>query len=73
MVARRGRHHTVGFLLGAQGGDLVIGTAQLEGVHRLQVFPLERHVVAESLGEFFQALQGGHPRRLIDGGEQHLA
>ncbi|MNL90035.1 hypothetical protein D3C87_2207690 [compost metagenome] len=51
----------------------MIGAAQLEGVHRLQVFPLERHVVAESLGEFFQALQGGHPRRLVDGGEQHLA
>ncbi|MNO76790.1 hypothetical protein D3C76_678720 [compost metagenome] len=50
MVAGRGRHHAMGLLLGAQGGDLVIGTPQLEGVHRLQVFPLERHLVAESLG-----------------------
>ncbi|MNH20128.1 hypothetical protein D3C79_798850 [compost metagenome] len=73
MVASRGGDDTVILLLLGQGGDLVIGTAQLEGVHRLQVFPLEGDLVAEPLGQFFKGLQGRHPRRLVDGGEQHLA
>ncbi len=73
VVAGRGGDDAALLLLLGQGGDLVVGAAQLEGVDRLQILPLEGHMVAEPLGEFFQGLQRCHPRRLIDGGEQHLA
>ena len=73
VVAGGGGDDAALLLLLGQGSDLVVGAAQLEGVDRLQILPLQADVVAEPLGEFLQGLQGGDPRRLVDGGEQHLA
>ena len=73
VVAGRGGDDAAFFLLLGQGGDLVVGAAQLEGVNRLQILPLQADVIAEPLGEFLQGLQRGDPRRLVDGGEQYLA
>ncbi len=73
VIAGGGGDDAALLLLLGQGGNLVVGAAQFEGVDRLQVLPLQADVIAEPLGEFFQGLQGGDPRRLVDGGEQHLA
>ena len=73
VVAGGGGDDAARLLLLGQGGDLVVGAAQLEGVDRLQILPLQADVIAEPLGEFLQGLQRGDPRRLVDGGEQYLA
>ncbi len=73
VVASRGGYDAARLLLLGQGSDLVVGAAQLEGVDRLQILPLQADMVAEPLGEFLQGLQRGHSRRLVDGREQHLA
>ena len=47
MVAGRGANHAAGQLGRAQLNHLVVGAAQLEAEHRLLVFALEQHRVAE--------------------------
>ena len=48
VVARRGADHAACSRARRQVGDLVVGAAQLEGEHRLQVFALEQDRVAET-------------------------
>ncbi len=58
MIAGRGADdpalcHRIG-----QVRDLVVGTAQLEREHRLQVLALEQHGVADAPGQAWRGLQG---------------
>jgi hypothetical protein len=52
---------------------LVVGAAQLEAEHRLLVFALEQHVVAEAARQAARRLQRGFTRHVVDaGGEDAL-
>ena len=73
VVARRGGDDPLGPLLLGQTGNLVIGAAQLEGVHRLQILALEHHMVAQTVRDLLQHLQRGDLGHLVNRGEQDLA
>ncbi|CAM3558653.1 hypothetical protein PSFL111601_28355 [Pseudomonas floridensis] len=73
MVARRGRHHAASRFLGRQLRQLVIGAANLEGEHRLQVFALEQHLIAEPLGQLPRALQRSFDGDVVDAGGEDFA
>ena len=66
MVAGRGGDHAGGKLLRRQMRHLVVGTAQLEGEDRLQVFALEHHRAADSGGQGLGALQRGFEGDVVD-------
>ncbi|MNE30145.1 hypothetical protein D3C80_1236460 [compost metagenome] len=66
MVAGRGGHHATGQLLWGQLGELVIGAADLEGEHRLQVFALEQDVVAQALAQLAGGLQRGFDGNVVN-------
>ncbi len=66
MVAGRRRYHTTGSLLVGQLRQLVIGTANLEGEHRLQIFALEQDSVAQSLGEKGRRVHRGFHRHIVN-------
>src|SRR3569623_1021147 len=51
MIAGGGGDYALGALRCAQVDDLVIGAAQLEGDHRLQIFAFQQHVVVETRGQ----------------------
>ena len=53
--------------------DLVVGTAELEGVHRLQVLPLEEDGVVETLGKLLELLQRRYHRYIVNRRKQDLA
>ncbi|CAM3335916.1 hypothetical protein PSFL111601_19885 [Pseudomonas floridensis] len=73
MVARRGGHYATSRFLGRQLRQLVIGAANLEGEHRLLVFALEQHLIAEPLGQLPRALQRSFDGDVVDaGGEDFL-
>ncbi|MNZ76598.1 hypothetical protein D3C78_951110 [compost metagenome] len=57
MVAGRCGDYATGQFLSTELGQLVIGTANLEGEHRLQVFTLEQDVVAQTLAQLAGGLQ----------------
>ncbi|MCY1366143.1 hypothetical protein D9M69_530240 [compost metagenome] len=57
MVARRRGDHAASAFFVAQLGQLVVGAANLEREHRLQVFALEPNAVAQPLGELAGRLQ----------------
>lgn len=66
MVTRRGRDHAARTLFGSQLGQLVVGAANLEREHRLQVFTLEPDLVAQPLGELAGGLQRGFYGNVVD-------
>ncbi|MNM68223.1 hypothetical protein D3C81_797750 [compost metagenome] len=57
MVAGRGGDHATGQFFRRQLGQFVVGTANFEGKHRLQVFTLEQDVVAQTLAQLAGGLQ----------------
>ena len=56
MVASRSGDNAMATLLLIEAGNLVVSSAQLEGVDRLQILSLERHMVAQAVGELLQNL-----------------
>ena len=62
MVPGRGRDHATGPLVGVEARHLVVGAADLEREHRLQIFTLEEHGVAETGRE----VHGRVERCLVD-------
>ncbi len=66
MVAGRCGDHAARTLFIAELGQLVVGTANLEGEHRLQVFTLEPDLVAQSLGELAGGLQRGFHGNIVN-------
>ncbi|RMO18328.1 hypothetical protein ALQ47_05252 [Pseudomonas cichorii] len=70
MVACRSRHHAASQFFRAQLRQLVVGTADLEGEHRLQVFALEQYLVGQPLGKLAGALQRGFDSDVIDAGSE---
>ncbi|VVP47573.1 hypothetical protein PS732_05312 [Pseudomonas fluorescens] len=66
MVARRRGDHATGALLVGQLGQLVVGAANLEGEHGLQVFALEPNVITQPLGELASILQRGFYGNVIN-------
>jgi hypothetical protein len=51
---------------------LVVSPAQLEAVHGLLVFALQKHLVAQALGQVFGRFQGGLGRHVIDLGVENF-
>jgi hypothetical protein len=49
-----------------QMGDLVIGPAQFEREHRLQVFALEQHAVAKPARQAWRRVEWGLDRDIVD-------
>ncbi|MNI01789.1 hypothetical protein D3C73_546430 [compost metagenome] len=66
MIARRSRDHAASLLRLAQLHQLVVGTADLEGKGRLQVFALEQDLVAQGFGQGRCRLQRRAHGQLID-------
>ncbi len=66
MVTRRGGDHAAGELFGRQLRQLVVGAANLEGEHRLQILALEQNLVAEPLGKLAGGLQRGFDGHVVD-------
>ncbi len=66
VVARRGGDHAARQFLGAQLGQLVVGPANLEGEHRLQVFALEQDLVAQALAQLPGTVQGRFDGDIVD-------
>src|SRR5262245_45105270 len=52
--------------LGGQLRQLVVGAANLEGVHRLQILALEQDLVAQTLGKLTGGLKGGFHGDVVD-------
>ena len=72
MVAGRGGDDAAAQLFGRKTGHLVVGAAQLEGKHRLQVVPLEQHAVAQAAGKAHGLIQRGLDGHVVDPAQQHL-
>ncbi|KPB92289.1 Uncharacterized protein AC502_5511 [Pseudomonas syringae pv. maculicola] len=73
VIARRGRDHAACGLFCGQLGELVVRAANLEGEHRLQIFALEQHLIAQPLGQLTSAVQRGFDRYVVDArGEDFL-
>jgi hypothetical protein len=70
VVAGRGGDHTARRRGGAQVRDLVVGAAQLEGKHRLQVFALEPQLVPEALREARHRIERRFDRHFVHPGRQ---
>src|SRR5690606_28679778 len=68
---RGGNNAALLFSLG-QLGNLVVGTTQLEGKHRLQVLPLEQDPVIKAAAELMRLIYGGFDSEIIDFGVQDL-
>ncbi len=66
VVACRGGDHATGQLFRGQLGQFVVGPANLEREHRLQVFTLEQNLVAQPLAQLPGALQRGFYRNVVD-------
>ena len=68
MVSRRCSDHAFGELLFAEAEHLVVGPAQLEGKHRLQIFPFQQYPVTETLGQLCGLIYRGFHHQIIDTG-----
>lgn len=66
MVARRRSDHATGTLFVSQLGEFVVGAANLEREHWLQIFALEPDVIAQPLGELASVLQRGFYGNVIN-------
>ncbi|MNH31116.1 hypothetical protein D3C79_914510 [compost metagenome] len=67
MVAGRRGDHPALALGRAQAAETGVGTADLEGKGRLQVFALEQHLVAEAARQGRRRLQGRFDRQVVHG------
>ena len=70
MVARRAGDNAMGFLLVGQLGNLIVGSAHLEGAGHLQIFRLQVHLAAGiNVGRVYQVGHADdvfeHIRRMI--------
>ncbi len=72
VIARRCRDHATRQFLGRQLRQLVVGAANLEGEHRLQILALEQNLVADSLGKLAGGLQRGFDGDVVDAGSEDL-
>jgi len=73
MVAGRSGDDATGQFLCAELCQFVVGAANLEREHRLQVFALEQNLVVQALGQLPGGLQRGFHRNVVDArGEDHL-
>src|SRR3569832_572494 len=66
MVAGRRGDHAARTLLRTHVHDLVIGAAQLEGEHGLQVLALQQHVIAHTLGQAAHHIERRLYRHVVD-------
>ncbi len=66
MVASRGGDYAASQLFCGQLRQLVVGPADLEREHRLQVFALEQDLVAQAFAQLPGAVQGGFDGNVID-------
>ena len=66
MVAGRGGDYATGLLFGRKLRQLVVSPANLERVHRLQVFTLEQNLIAQTLGQLIGDVQRGFHRHVVD-------
>ncbi|MCY1361949.1 hypothetical protein D9M69_486450 [compost metagenome] len=66
MVAGGGGDHAALQLLAGQLRQLVVGAANLEGEHRLQILALEQDLVAQPLGKLAGRLQGSFHGDVVD-------
>jgi hypothetical protein len=73
VVACRHRQYAGRALGLAQSGHLVVGAAQFEGKHRLQVFALEQHAMANTSRQSSCFGQWRLDRHLVDARSQHGA
>ena len=71
VVARTGGDHPPLEFIGAEVGHAVVGAAQLEREHRLQVFPFQQHVVADAAREIRRHLKRRLDRHVVDAGAQN--
>ena len=72
MIASRCTDHAFGLLLFGKLRNPVIGTANLEGKHRLKVFTLEQNIVAKALGQTTGFSQGCFDGHVIDARIENL-
>jgi len=73
VIARRSGDHATRQLFRAQLRQLVVRATNLEREHRLQVFALEQHLIAEPFGQLASAVQRGFHGHVVDaGGEDFL-
>ncbi|MNF33118.1 hypothetical protein D3C84_139260 [compost metagenome] len=72
MVAGRGSDHALGALLLVQLRQAGIGTANLEGERRLQIFALEQDLVRQLLAEGPGRLQGRLLGHIVDRSRENL-
>ena len=68
VVARRRRNNARSTLRWCQFGDAVVGTAQLEGMHRLRILALEPDLVAQPARQLGGRVQGRHAGHIVDRG-----
>ncbi len=73
MITRRCRHHAPCSLLCGQLRELVVRPANLEREHRLQVFALEQHLIAQPFGQLASALQRRFDGNVVDAGGEDFA
>ncbi len=66
MIARRCRHYAPCGLLRGQLRELVVRTTNLEREHRLQIFALEQHLIAQPFGQLASALQRRFDGNVVD-------
>ncbi|MCY1439036.1 hypothetical protein D9M71_552550 [compost metagenome] len=71
MVAGRSGDHPALALGRAQATEAGIGTADLEGKGRLQVFALEQHLVAQAARQGRRRLQGRFDRQVVNRGRKN--
>ena len=68
VVAGRGGNHPALALLGGELGHFVVGAAQLEREHRLQVFALEQNGVVQAARQAGGRVQRGFDGHVVDAG-----
>ena len=71
MVASAGGDHTPLQLRRAETRHFVVGPAQLEAEHRLQVFPLQQHGVPQPPRQVGGRVQRRFDRHVVDAGAQN--
>jgi hypothetical protein len=71
VVAGGRADHAARQRLRVEPGDAVVGAAQLERVHGLEVLALEAHGTAEPGGEPRQRVEGRLHRHVVDAGGEH--
>jgi hypothetical protein len=73
VIAGRGADDAPGQFVLRQAGDLVVGAADLERKHRLQVLALQQHGPVEPGRQAAQRIKRGLLRHVIDAGGEDAA